>query len=360
LNKTQDELAKTLLSRNRRIMLKKILIGLSILVLIGMLYFAKQVNQAIPKPKLDKQDIYYSYIEGQRLLILSNPYERVLTGDGLSNLKYATYFPLFYELSALSQILGLTAYPAWIKFWGLIFQGFEVATAILLFATYARRKLEWVGIFAAGFWLFNRWTLKMVATVDLDFIPIFFMLAGLILFSSQRKLSLLLFSISLALKQIAIFIAPILVILIFLEGRHTKDRLLRSLNAMLLIASIPLITSLPFLFWNAPGFINSILFSVTRLAENHFSAPSLGEIVNWSGLVARLPMLLLIFGVYSLNFKGMTKLFISATLIFAIFTNFNSVLYEGYMTWFISLLPVLIIDFLGDGKNDQRAEALPA
>ena len=55
-------------------------------------------------------DVYYSWVEGARLLEGENPYATILEGDMLENQKYATYFPLFYLLSAVSQLIGLRAY----------------------------------------------------------------------------------------------------------------------------------------------------------------------------------------------------------------------------------------------------------
>ena len=51
-----------------------------------------------------KEDIYYTFVEGNRLINGVNPYERVLFGDMRHNDKYATYFPLFYVLSGCSEM----------------------------------------------------------------------------------------------------------------------------------------------------------------------------------------------------------------------------------------------------------------
>src|SRR5436190_17533828 len=61
-------------------------------------------------------DTYYSWVEGRRILDGKNPYERILHGGMDENNKYATYFPLFYETSALVQRMGIRQYQAWIDF----------------------------------------------------------------------------------------------------------------------------------------------------------------------------------------------------------------------------------------------------
>ena len=63
-----------------------------------------------------------------------------------------------------------------------------------------------------SFWYFNRWVLTASQIAALDFIPIFLVVVSLGVFERHRKTSLLLFSLSLAIKQIAIFIAPLYLI----------------------------------------------------------------------------------------------------------------------------------------------------
>lgn len=325
-------------------MLKKISFTTSLIALALLIYFALKVNNAIPTPKLEKQDVYYSYLEGQRLLQGENPYARILDGDMRLNKKYATYFPLFYEISALSQKIGLQEYPRWIYYWMIVFRGFELAIGVLLYTYFAQKKMEWGGIVAAGFWLFNRWGLRMIATANLDYIPIFFALAALLIFPRKKWLSLLLFSLSLALKQIGIFMAPLFVIWVFQQEQGWPQKIRQALVASGIIASVPLLSSLPFLFWNAEGLIKSILFSATRFADNHFAAESLDVLMGWQGPAARIPMLLLFLGVYLLAFYKKEKRFSAVMLIFIIFVTFNSVLYEGYMTWLVAFIPLLVDD----------------
>lgn len=314
------------------------------LILGLMIFFAIRVNRSIPNPKLTKQDIYYSFVEGQRISAGNNPYERILTGNMLENKKYATYFPLFYEISFVSQKLGLSNFEDWITFWGRIFELFNYGIAILIYLSLSRQKLEWGGVFASGFWLFNRWTLKMIETVNFDFIPIFFLLAALVLFPRKKWLSLFLLSISLGFKQIAIIIAPLFVIWTYQLAESNREKIRQSLLSIGILASIPLLSSIPFLFWNAQGLIKSVLFSATRLADNQFSAQSLDVIWGLGGPAARIPMLVLILAIYWMAYKKIGNKYILAMLIMAVFINFNSVLYDGYMTWFFALIPLLISD----------------
>lgn len=323
---------------------RRVLLIASFFVFLLLVVLAREVNQAIPEPVFENQDIYYSYLEGRRLREGKNPYARVLEGDMLENQKYATYFPVFYELSFVSQNLGLKQSFAWIAFWKVIFVIFEFAVGFLLYAALAQRRLEWLGVFAAGFWLFNRWTLKVVEMSNLDFIPIFFMLLSLLLFPRHKWWALFLFSLSLGFKQIAIFMAPLY--LIWIWRAATEQTRWRDLAlATLLIVSVPLVSGIPFLFWNAEGFIKSIVFSATRYGSNQFDIPSLDQIMGWQGVSARLVMLALMGAVYVAVWRGYGKKYFAAFLVMTVFLDYNAVLYSQYPAWVAPLVPLVLLDF---------------
>jgi hypothetical protein len=79
------------------------------------------------------QDVYYVWIEGKRIINGENPYARVLEGNMLDNNKYATYFPVFYWLSAFTQLAGFRDYSTWILFWKIIFDTTHAAIGLLIF-----------------------------------------------------------------------------------------------------------------------------------------------------------------------------------------------------------------------------------
>lgn len=325
-------------------MLKRILFISSFFAFLLLVVLAREVNQAIPVPVFENQDIYYSYLEGKRLREGKNPYARVLEGDMLENQKYATYFPVFYELSFLSQRLGLKSSFAWIAFWKVIFVLFEFGIGFLLYAALAQQKLEWLGVFAAAFWLFNRWTLKVVEMSNLDFIPIFFMLLSLMIFPRKKWLSIFLFSLSLGFKQIGIFLAPLYLVWVW-RAETGAVRWKALALAGLLIISVPLVSGLPFLFWNAEGFVKSILFSATRYGSNQFEIPSLDQIMNWQGFSARLVMLIFMLTIYFAALRGYGKKYFAALLVMSVFLDYNAVLYSQYPAWLVPLVPLVLLDF---------------
>jgi Gpi18-like mannosyltransferase len=205
------------------------------------------------------------------------------------NQKYATYFPAFYEFSALTQWAGLRDYESWIAFWRVIFLVFNLAVgSALFFLLYPRGHLL-AAVFAVGFWFFNRWTLHVSQVANLDFIPIFLLIVSLGLFRKHRWAALCLFSLSLGIKQIGIFLAPLYLIWTWQAVEVEGDRLKQTLLAALVIASMPVLASLPFLAWNAEGLVKSVLCSVTRNPDDHFNVASLDGLMGWFGLPARLP-----------------------------------------------------------------------
>jgi hypothetical protein len=105
------------------------------------------------------------------------------------------------------------------------------------------------------------------------------------------------------------------------------------------IASVPVLTSLPFLFWNLKGFVYSILFSATR---NPFqfkqSSESVDMLIHLSGIPGRLPMLVMLLVVYIVAWRNKLNMLLASMLAMAIFIAFNPVFFDQYMPWFILTL----------------------
>ena len=309
----------------------------------------------------ETEDIYYIWIEGKRLLLGENPYARILSGNMRENSKYATYFPLFYLFSYLTQLLGWKEYSNWIDLWRHIFLLFNLGIAALIFYTFYQNRLFIFAIFSSSFWLFNRWTLYVTMIAHIEFIPIFFLITSLILFRRNKYTSLILFSLSLALKQIAVFLLPLYLIWVWqsVESKKTKETLI----SFGVILSIPFLTSLPFIFWNQEGLIKSILFSATRNPGGHFNAPSLDALImnavpNFVGIKAKLPMLFLMALIYLSVIQRKLGMYTSSLITMFIFIDFNSVLFGQYFCWTIPLLSLAICDFVNPNQHTLRTEEL--
>jgi hypothetical protein len=314
---------------------------LSIVVLV-IAFVALRINMRFWPLDTVGSDTYYSWIEGRRILNGRNPYERILHGNMQENQKYATYFPLFYEASTLVQLAGYRQYHAWISFFRYVFLAFNLAIGLALFGLTFSKRTWALSLLAVLFWYFNRWTLTASKIVALDFIPIFLMILSLGLFERYRKTSLLLFSFSLAFKQIAIFIAPLYLIWEYQQSRSIKHVIL----AGLWIASIPLISSIPFLYWNAEGFIKSVAFSATRDAATQFGSDSIDVVARLSGLMARLPFLAILFGTYFAAWQKAVGRYGAAMLVMVAFIGFNPVLFIQYLAWLMPLLPLAAAEWM--------------
>jgi uncharacterized membrane protein len=185
---------------------------------------------------------------------------------------------------------------------------------------------------------------------NLDFIPIFFLLLSLVVFSKNKWWGLFFFSLSLGFKQIAVFLAPLYLIWIWQD--EVKNRLQIILQASLIIISVPFISALPFLIWNAQGFIMSIMFSVTRTAADHLGYTTVDVIAGWEGFTARIGMLVLMALVYLFASRGHGTRFFSSFLVLSIFLDFNSVFYIQYPAWVIPLIPLIFLE-LRDSDGHQ-------
>jgi uncharacterized membrane protein len=198
------------------------------------------------------------------------------------------------------------------------------------------------------YWYFSRWTLTASKIAALDFIPILLLIVSLGIFDRHRKTSLLLLSFSLAVKQIAIFIVPLYLIWEYQRSRSLKNVFFTGLW----IASVPLIASVPFLVWNAEGFIKSIAFSATRDAENRYHWEPIDVVAHLNGLIGRIPILVLLLGTYFASWQKPIGRYAAAMLIMAIFIGFNTVLYVQYFVWLMPLIPLAAGEwFINTQKN---------
>lgn len=329
------------LLKDRRIIA---IICLSIIIALAVIVHPYMLN---PAPLNIKNDIYYLWLDGNRLLSGENPYERVLSGDWRWNKKYSTYFPLFYILSYLTQLAGLDNYLEWLGFWRKIFLLFNIGIVSVIFLVFYQSRMILLAVLTSLFWLFNRWTLLIVRVDHIDFIPLFFLVLSLLVIRKSKWASLLFFSISLAIKQFAVFLIPIYLIWIWQKSDTNKAK--EVLIATIVILSVPVVTSLPFLFWNAPGFIKSILFSATRNPEGN----SIDSILGFVGIRAKFIMFLLLTLTYSCIIRYKLPILISSLFTISTFVGFNSVYFPHYLIWIFPFVPLAFIDILFNQKENN-------
>jgi len=320
------------------------------------------VHWSLPKHNVQSNDIYFSYVEGGRLLAGENPYGRVAAGNMRDDQKYATYVPGFYLLSAITRKLGLEDYLQWITFWRWVWLGFNLGSACVIFYALFERKGVLLGLFGALFWLLNRWTLHLTQSANLEYFAIFFLLLSLFLFERHKTAAFVLLGISLSVKQVAILAVPLYLIWAWQSapaGARVTSRLGMSAKAAALIASVPVVLSLPFIFWNAEGFGKSMIFEAVRNAAGHVNAPSLDSLLGQSGIVARMPLFGMLVLVYAMAWLRKVRMYTSMLLAMAVFVDFGSVLFLQYFCWLVPFIPLAVCDLMdGGGRREKRlAEA---
>jgi hypothetical protein len=316
-----------------------------LLIALGLLLY---VHLEFLQYPASEEDIYFIYLEGERILDLESPYSRTLEAGMRTNRKLATYFPGMYYFGALMQKFGLSDFGDWLRAWRWILFFTLVQGACLLFF-FLKDRVGWIFAYALiGIWLFNRWTLHNFSIAHVDIPAVFFLVLSLMLLKKHFKWALVCVGVSLAIKQIAIFLVPLFLIWAWHRRKSIRD----FLENVIWLALLPVILSLPFLLSQPLAFLRSVLFSATRSAESHFSARSLDWILGWTGMPAKIPMLLLMLLIYFVAWKKASPPpAVFCFLVLLLFVNFNSVLFTQYMVWPIALVPLLFVDW---PTSDQR------
>lgn len=121
----------------------------------GLLIFFFLINLSVsicvrvwPSVASATEDIYYTYLEGSRILAGENPYSRIILEGYREGGKFPTYFSGFYLVSALSQEFGFISFERWISLWKLIFLIFALLIATLLYYLPFKKKLLVLSIFS--------------------------------------------------------------------------------------------------------------------------------------------------------------------------------------------------------------------
>lgn len=318
------------------------LFALASIVLLHVVFVAGPRHDTLA-PENEIPDIYFVFLEGQRLLGGHNPYARIHDSDMRNNDKYATYFPGAYLMSAAAQAAGLREYAAWLSAWRIVMELAYIATGLILMAVLMRRGGAVAGMMALAFWLFSRWSLAVIPIAHLDPLAVLFLAAALVLHERQRIPALLLFGCSLAIKQMAVFLIPVLLIEELRRDGQGRFAWRRASQGLALMLAIPFVLSIPFLAWDYMGFVKSMLFSATRAAAAHFvGAPSLDTLAGIQGPLARLPMAGMLALAYALLWQRRISLLLAALLAMTFFIDFNSVLFRQYMLWTTPLLILVV------------------
>lgn len=298
-------------------------------------------------------DIEYVWKEGGEILKGKNPYTRA-TGNIKNGSKYATYFPLSYIISAGIQKMGFASFDSWMKIVRPIILISQLISATLVLYYLARKGKLAMGLFAFFIILFHRFTLYPARVTHIDFPAIALLLAGMMLLRKKPGMAYTLIGISLAIKQMAMFMIPALLIYAW----HQKKSAKKVTMSFLLMALVPIVTLTPFIIDNPKGTAQSILFSVERAATGDFASPDLATTLALDGIWGRIPMLGMFLLVYLACWRREMHLFGATLAIFTIFAGFNPVLFFQYLAWVIPFVPLAISEATLSGSPSQSFRQL--
>jgi hypothetical protein len=121
-----------------------------------------------------------------------------------------------------------------------------------------------------------------------------------------------------------------------------------------LIASIPLISSLPFLVWDPKALVLSVIFDALRNPADHFGAASLDAMIGWVGVPAKIPMLALMFLAFVLACQRRIGNWTATLLVMASFVDFSSVLFRQYFIWLAPFIPLAVLDLLRSAPSEEQ------
>ncbi len=314
-----------------------------IAVLFFLVYTVNKSNYADPDTMV-RTDVGNEWDEAGRISKGINPYERILQGNLIQNDKYSTLFPLYYYFLMIVSIPSGANFNLFVVNYRVIIQIFEYAAFIFLYLIFRQRGQKLFGLFAASFFIFNRWTVLNVSVLKQDIVAITFLLASLYFFEKKIRMSYLFYGISLGIKHLGIFVFPIYLMPVIFKKRSIRDFFI---DLSVLLAPI-LLPSIYFLINNFKAFIYSMIFSFTRKPASSCGAAPTGYeklLVNYGHMgtgiaifyltLPRLPMVLFTFFNTVLLFTKKVPAAIYLVMAYTIFAALNPVYFDQYIMWVI-------------------------
>jgi uncharacterized membrane protein len=222
---------------------------------------------------------------------------------------------------------------------------------LLFVLLYDRKQTLIIPILGSSFWLFSRWPLALFRSGQIDAVPIIFMLLTLLLWERRERLALLSLGLSLAIKHMAVFIAPLFLFWSW-QNRKPPQNKMGFVGSALCLLCFPILFSVPFLFWDYESYLKMLIFPLTR---NPSGARSADLALRLPALLAKLPFFLMLGGTYLLALKRTGSKGALTLLAILSFLAFNSVFFSRYFCWAIPLVPLACFESRFDRRRAKAA-----
>ena len=284
------------------------------------------------------RDVYFSWLEGKRIVAGVNPYEALLESDMVHNQKYPTRLPLIYLMTASLVKLGFESFESFIRAWRILVLLFDLAVGSFLFYYAFSRKKEVLGLCIAFIWFFNRWNLYTWEIGNEECLILFLMLLSVYLWEKKPLAAGLLFGAALGIKHFGVLFLPVLLA----HSKNPREGMKRFFYVMI----IPVIVSFPFFIWSPEGFSRAIFFNLVRKASTHVAedSHSIRIIFGSAGLLPRIFIITAYILFWFAAIRKKWNLWLCGAVAFFIFQCFNPVLFSQYFAWMVPFFCIYLVD----------------
>ena len=293
----------------------------------------------VQEESLIGKDISFYHHRGEQIIEGTNPYSCILD-EGETCVGYPAHFPGMYLFAAGAISIGVDGLEEWGMFWRPIMFASWLAVGIVLLVQIYRWGQPALAIAALGFWLFNRWSLNVLRVSHTDFLGVLLVLSATLLIGRAPLIAALLFGASLAVKQVAIVLVPLFLIVLWRSGAlgYRKFAL-----ATFLLLLIPVATALPFLIDDPQATLHGWFTAATRPAQTLYAGvPSFDHWLDVTHAGKSLPLIVLLGMVYVAAWRRKVDMIGGALMIMAVVVGFTHVLFHQYFVWFLAFIPLAV------------------
>lgn len=312
-----------------------LIMALSASMLAAYLAFG---NSGMARDRYRGSDIEAIWKDGARICKGRNPYSRIHR-EGMKIRKPPTYFPGFYLTVCGMSLYHYDTFKKFMGAWKRMNTILHISVALFFFALFYRRGQHLLAILMLLMWLFGRWGVFAWYSLQPNYIAILPLILSLAMRERAPRVSELLYGISLAMKQIAIFLLPLYLIW-SLQRRTGSTWWKRVGTTVVCVLGIPALITGPFFFNDPSGVLLSLGYSAARVpggGENRLlgAIPGASSILMWGSMGL----------IFLLAFQKKIKPLLAAFLVITCFTTFNHTFFTQYYVWSFALLTLSVWEF---------------